>query len=109
MKIALCQTNTIIGNINYNKSKIIEGYKKGVQDGVDLVIFPELALVGYPPLDLVEKEEFRKAACKAAEEIASITKKTGLIFGSITEDNDRIGTDIHNSSVLCYNSSIQFV
>jgi len=109
MKIALCQTNTIIVNINYNKSKIIEGYKKGVQDGVDLVIFPELALVGYPPLDLVEKEEFRKAACKAAEEIASITKKTGLIFGSITEDNDRIGTDIHNSAVLCYNGSIQFV
>lgn len=109
MKIAICQINTIVGDIEFNKSKIIDGYKRGAADKVDLVIFPELSLVGYPPLDLVEKKEFRQAAVKAAEEIASQTKKVGLIFGSITEDDDKIGTDIHNSALLCYDGKIQFI
>jgi NAD+ synthetase len=109
MKIAICQINTIVGDIENNKAKIIDGYKRGIVDKVDLVIFPELSLVGYPPLDLVEKKEFRQAAVKAAEEIASITEETGLIFGSVTEDDDKIGTDIHNSALLCYEGKIQFV
>jgi NAD+ synthetase len=109
MKIAICQINTIVGDIENNKTKIIDGYSRGVEDQVDLVIFPELSLVGYPPLDLVEKKEFRKAAVKVAEEIASVTTDVGLIFGSITEDDDKIGTDIHNSALLCYDGKVQFI
>lgn len=109
MRIALCQTNTIVGKIDYNKQKILDGYNRGIADKADLVIFPELALVGYPPQDLVEKNEFRKASIRAAEEIARATGNVGLIFGSITEDDDKIGTDIHNSAILCYNGSIQFI
>jgi NAD+ synthase (glutamine-hydrolysing) len=109
MKIALCQIDTIIGDIENNKNKIINGYNKGVKDTADLVIFPELSLVGYPPLDLVEKAEFRQAAAKAAKEIAAATAETGLIFGTITEGDDLIGTDIHNSAVLCFQGKIQFV
>jgi NAD+ synthase (glutamine-hydrolysing) len=109
MKIALCQINTIVGDLDYNKSKILNNYRKAVQDGAELVIFPELCLVGYPPLDLVEKKEFRLASMKALEEVASQTGETGLILGTITEDDDNIGTDIHNSAVLCYNGKIQFI
>ena len=109
MKIALCQINPIIGNLKYNQSKIIEGYKKGVKSGADIVIFPELSLVGYPPQDLVEKKEFRDAVTKAANELASITKETAMLFGAITEDDDLIGTDIHNSAILCFDGKIQFV
>ena len=109
MKIALCQVNTIVGNIEYNKSKIIDGYKKAVNDAADLVIFPELSLIGYPPLDLVEKKEFRQASLKALAEIADQSGEVGLLFGTITEDDDNIGTDIHNSAVLCYNGKVQFI
>lgn len=109
MKIALCQIDPIIGHLEYNKQKILEGYKKGVEAQVDLVIFPELSLVGYPPLDLVEKKEFRDAVKNAAEEIASVTNDVGLIFGSITDDNDRVGTDIHNSAIFCFDGKIQFI
>ncbi len=109
MKIALCQIDPIIGNLNYNKQKIIDGYKKAIEAKVDLAIFPELSLVGYPPLDLVEKKEFRNAVNKTAQEIASQTDSVGLIFGAITEDFDNIGTDIHNSAVLCFDGKIQFV
>ncbi len=109
MKIALCQIDTIIGDINYNKKKIVEGYRRGVDDGVDLVIFPELSLVGYPPQDLVEKHEFRREAASASKEIAEQTGMTGLIFGSITENEDLVGTDIHNSALLCFEGGTQFI
>ncbi|GIV45820.1 MAG: NAD+ synthase [Ignavibacterium sp.] len=109
MKLALCQIDPIIGDLEYNKKKILDGYKKGIEAGADLVIFPELSLVGYPPLDLVEKKEFRLAVNKAANEIASKTASVGLIFGAITEDDDLIGTDIHNSALLCYEGKIQFI
>jgi NAD+ synthetase len=109
MKIALCQIDPIIGNLEYNKQKILDGYKKAIEANAEIAIFPELALVGYPPLDLVEKLEFRKAVQKAANEIASKTTSVGLIFGTITEDDDKIGTDIHNSAVLCFDGKIQFV
>lgn len=109
MIITLCQVNSIIGDIAFNKKKIIDGYQKAIEDKADLVIFPELILTGYPPLDLVEKKEFRAAVMNAASEIASKTEEVGLLFGSITEDDDNIGTDIHNSALLCYNGKIQFV
>ena len=60
MKIALCQVNPIIGKLDYNKEKILGGYRKGIESKADLVICPELSLVGYPPRDLVEKSEFRR-------------------------------------------------
>ncbi len=109
MKIALCQIDPIIGHLDYNKKKILDGYKKAIDSKADLAIFPELSLVGYPPLDLVEKQEFRKSVNKAAKEIASQITEVGLIFGAITEDNDKIGTDIHNSAILCFDGKIQFI
>lgn len=109
MKIALCQVNTIIGDLEVNKNKIIEWYKRGEADNADLVIFPELCLTGYPPLDLVEKKEFRDATTKAVKEIAAATGSTGLIFGSITEGDDFIGTDVHNSAIMCYDGKVQFI
>ena len=109
MKIFLCQINSIIGNLEYNKQKILEGYEKGIKAGADLVVFPELSLVGSPPLDLVEKAEFRNAVKTQITSIASQTNETGLLFGAITEDDDLIGTNIHNSAVLCFDGKVQFV
>lgn len=109
MKIALCQANPIIGDIEGNKKKILDGYEKGVKDQADLVIFPELFLCGYQPQDLIEKKEFRDAVTKAADEISSFTKEVGLIFGTITEEFDNVGTGIYNSAALCYDGKIQFV
>lgn len=109
MKIALCQLNSIIGNLDYNKQKILNGYEKGIKASADLVICPELSLVGYPPRDLVEKSEFRDAVSKKILEIAKSTKDVGLIFGAITEDDDLIGTNIHNSAILCFDGKVQFI
>ncbi|MCX7798620.1 MAG: NAD+ synthase [Melioribacter sp.] len=110
MKIAICQYNPIIGDINGNKEKILKGYNKGINDGADLVVFPELFLCGYPPLDLVEKKEFRDAVINATEDIAKQTTSVGLIFGTITEDYEElVGTGVYNSAALCYDGNVQFV
>src|ERR1035437_4303941 len=110
MKIAVCQFNPIIGDLKGNAEKILTGYRRAVDEGADLAVFPELFLCGYPPLDLVEKKEFRDAVKTAAEEIASHTSNTGLIFGSITEDFEfSVGTGVYNSAVLCYDAKIQFI
>ncbi len=110
MKIAVCQSNPIIGDLKGNKGKILAGYKLAEKDKVDLIVFPELFLCGYPPLDLVEKKEFRDAVRKTSEEIASVTGEVGLIFGSITETfEDNIGTNVYNSALLCFGGKIQFV
>jgi NAD+ synthetase len=109
MKIAVCQINPIIGDIEGNKEKILNSYEKGVKDSADLVVLPELSLCGYPPLDLVEKREFREKIALAAQKIAEETSETGLIFGSITEDYDEVGTGVYNSAILCYQGKIQFV
>lgn len=110
MKIAVCQYNPIVGDLKGNKEKILNGYNSAINDDADLVVFPELFLCGYPPLDLVEKKEFRNAVKLAAEEIASKTGNVGLIFGSITETfEDNIGTNVYNSALLCFDGKIQFV
>ena len=109
MKIALCQLNSVIGKLDYNKKKILDSYSKGIEAGADLVITPELSLVGYPPRDLVEKDEFRDAVSKKIEELAAETKEVGLLFGAITEDDDFVGTNIHNSAILCFDGKVQFV
>lgn len=109
MKIALGQINPIIGDIEGNKAKIIEYYRKALEDKADLIIFPELALPGYPPLDLIEKKEFREEINRANQFLASISGKTAILFGSITEECESVGTGIYNSALLCYDSQIQFV
>ena len=109
MKLALFQMDPIIGDIKGNKEKIINGYRRAVEDNADLAIFPELALLGYPSLDLVEKKEFRDAVNLAAKEIASQTNSVGLLFGSLSEEDDVVGTNLFNSALLCYDGKIQFV
>ncbi len=109
MKIYLCQINSIIGDLTGNKQKILDGYVKGIEENADIVIFPELSLCGYPPQDLLEKKEFRNAVKLATEEIAAAAKGTGLLFGSIDELKENVGTGLYNSAFLCYDGKIQFI
>lgn len=109
MKIAVCQINPVIGDLKYNLSKIQQGYQKAVKEGAEAAVFPELALLGYPPQDLVEKREFREAVFSAVEELAGATGKTALIFGAISEIPDNIGTNLFNSVYLCADGEVKFI
>ena len=58
MKIAIAQINPIVGDLEYNYNKHIEYIDKAIHNSCDLIIFPELSMCGYPPLDLLEDDHF---------------------------------------------------
>ena len=58
MKIAICQINSIVGNFNAKRESIDRYYKKAIDQGAGLVIFPEMATTGYPPQDLLWESGF---------------------------------------------------
>ena len=58
MKLALAQINTTVGDIAGNERKILAAYQRGVAAGVEVVLTPELGIVGYPPRDLLLKNSF---------------------------------------------------
>lgn len=101
MKIGICQINPTVGAINKNKQLILEYYNRSVSLGAELVVFPELALTGYPPQDLLLREQFLKKTAYTLGEIAKCAS-TPMILGSTLVDN----RDLFNCSFLCENGKI---
>ena len=56
LKIALAQLNYTVGDFQYNSAKIVKTIEEAKKQGVELLVFSELAITGYPPLDLLTKE-----------------------------------------------------
>ena len=101
MKIGICQINPTVGAINKNKKLILENYDRSVSLGAELVVFPELAITGYPPQDLLLREQFLKRTANAFDEIAKQTS-TPMILGSTLVENSHL----FNCSFLCENGKI---
>ena len=101
MKIALCQINPTVGAIKQNKQLILDRYSKAVGLGAELVVFPELVLIGYPPQDLLLRKQFIKNAQIALDEIAEQCT-TPMILGSTLAEND----NLYNCSFVCENGQI---
>jgi len=81
MRVALCQMNATVGDIEANAAKISEGIRAARDARAELVLFPELALTGYPPEDLLLKEHFLADARAALEQLASNTHGVPAIVG----------------------------
>ena len=58
LRVAIAQMNCVVGDFEYNKARIESFLEEAASFGVDLVLFPELALTGYPPEDLLLKNDF---------------------------------------------------
>ncbi len=101
MKIALAQINSFLGNFEENKKKILECAEKAAAERVDIVIFPELALFGYPPGDLLERKSIVKKQLKCLSEIEKkLPKGPALLIGAVTECPRKQGKDFYNSAVF---------
>jgi NAD+ synthase (glutamine-hydrolysing) len=61
MRVALAQINSTVGDLDGNTRKILEWIERAREAGADLVAFPELAVTGYPPEDLLLKPDFLRA------------------------------------------------
>jgi NAD+ synthase/NAD+ synthase (glutamine-hydrolysing) len=104
MRIALAQINNTVGDLEANAAKIIAFAERAAKMGADLVAFPELALTGYPPRDLVEKDSFLDRTAEALECLAerSAGLKTSLVVGYVGRSPANSAIKAQNSAaVLC--------
>ncbi len=100
MKILLAQINTRVGDLKGNSQKIIETLAKAKLQSVDLVIFPELAITGYPPEDLVEKKYFVQKNLEALQSILPHTRGLGAIIGFVSLNPQPEGHSVFNSAAF---------
>ena len=101
MKIALCQINPTVGAINQNKKSIFDWYHRAIDIGADLVVFPELSLIGYPPQDLLLRNRFIENAKNALDEIAKKSTIPIILGNTMMEDNK-----LYNCAFFCEKGEI---
>jgi NAD+ synthase (glutamine-hydrolysing) len=106
VRIALAQINPTVGDFSGNSAKIIDYALRAKVAGVDLVLFPELSVCGYPPRDLVERPWFVERNRLAAEEIASRTQGIAVICGLVTPAKAATGKSVLNSAALLRDGKI---
>jgi NAD+ synthase/NAD+ synthase (glutamine-hydrolysing) len=85
MRIALAQINNTVGDLEANAAKILDFARRGEKAGAEVVAFPELALTGYPPRDLVEKQSFLDRTAATLQAVAEETARlrAALIIGYV--------------------------
>lgn len=112
MKIALAQINPTVGDFTGNIKKILEYAARASEQGAELVVFPELAVCGYPPADFLEKNAFVERAVQAVHEIAAWTGDQGrpaLLVGSVMPAASKVGKRVSNVAVLLSQGKTAFV
>ena len=112
MKIALAQINPTVGDFAGNTKKILEFAARGGELGAELVIFPELAVCGYPPADFLEKAVFVARAREAVEEIAAWSEGAGrpsILCGTVMQAVSPVGKQVRNVAALLSEGKVRFV
>ncbi len=100
MKIALAQINPTIGAFEETRQMICEHCQRARGKGCELVIFPELAITGYPPRDLLERPDFIKQAARSLSILVNEIRGIGVLVGTVTENRSGVGKPLYNSAVL---------
>jgi NAD+ synthase (glutamine-hydrolysing) len=108
MKFTVAQLNYHIGNFAGNKKLICEAIQKAKADGSDLVVFSELCIPGYPPLDLLDRLDFIEKCNQTVLEIARECTGIAAIVGSPTLNKMQEGKKLFNSALLLSEGEIIF-
>jgi NAD+ synthase (glutamine-hydrolysing) len=108
MNITIAQLNYHIGNFEYNKIIICNAIEKARADGSELVIFSELCIPGYPPLDLLDRIDFIEKCNAAVSEIAEFCKGITAIVGSPVFNTYPEGKKLYNSALVLSEGKILF-
>jgi NAD+ synthase (glutamine-hydrolysing) len=112
VKIALAQINPTVGDFAGNTKKILEYAARAGDLGADLVVFPELAVCGYPPGDLLEKAVFISRAEQVVTELAGWTAGSGrpaILCGTVMAAVAKVGKQVRNVAVLLADGKVSFV
>ncbi len=96
LRIASCQLNTRVGDLAGNVDAILVALERAEEAGCDLAVFPELAITGYPPEDLLLKPGFIRANREALDEVAAATDRCVAVVGFVDS-----GRDLWNAAAVC--------
>ncbi|MFM7017024.1 MAG: NAD+ synthase [Bacteroidota bacterium] len=106
LRIALAQLNYHVGNLSYNKKLILETIQKSILQKVDLLVFSELSLCGYPPLDLLNYAHFIQQCSDELKEIVNASVDISIILGAPIVNPDINGKNLFNAAVLIQDGKI---
>ena len=98
MKIAIAQLNFHIANLKSNLNKMIEAAKGAEEKGADLIVFSELAICGYPPLDLLENKEFVDECLKTVDQLAVYSDRIAMVVGGPSVNSNSKGKKLFNTA-----------
>lgn len=102
MRIAIAQINTTVGDIRGNEAKILNAYRRGLAENVDLVVAPELAVTGYPPRDLLLNPQFIRENLEALHRITKEIQDAALILGYVESRRNSAGRPLRNAAALLH-------
>jgi len=108
MKFSVAQLNYHIGNFSGNKNLICNAIQKAREEDADLVIFSELSIPGYPPLDLLDRIDFIEQCNHAIQDIAKECKGITAIVGSPTINKNPKGKKLFNSALVLSEGQVIF-
>ncbi|HZK74888.1 MAG TPA: NAD+ synthase [Clostridia bacterium] len=104
LRVGLAQINPTVGDLGGNSRLIVEWIGRARDQGVDIVCFPELAITGYPPEDLVLKPAFVRDNLKQLKVVAEATKGISAVVGFVDEDGD-----IFNAAAFLHDGELKAV
>lgn len=105
MRLALAQINTKVGDIAGNTRLILESVDSARRGGADVVVFPELAVFGYPPKDLVRRRALIEANLHALQRIAAASTGIATVVGYVQPEPGE-GTEVRNAAACCRDGRI---
>jgi NAD+ synthase (glutamine-hydrolysing) len=104
LRVALAQLNLVVGDLEGNAARIIDTYERAEADGCDLVAFPELAITGYPPEDLLLRPAFVAQAAESLDKVAARTGRAAAVIGF-----PLLERDLYNAAAVCANGKVHGV
>ena len=104
MRLALAQLNTIVGDLDGNRERILDSLAEARLQGAEIVLFPELAVTGYPPEDLLLRPGFIRAAEASLAEIARSCKDIVALVGAPLYERD-----LYNACAVCAGGEVKAI
>jgi NAD+ synthase (glutamine-hydrolysing) len=107
MKIALAQLNFHIGNFDHNYAKMHEQILLAIEQGADLIVFPELSVCGYPPRDFLEFDDFIERCEHVIGKLTQLSTNIAIIAGTPVRNPQKEGKDLFNAAVFMYEGEVK--
>ncbi|MEO7555750.1 MAG: NAD+ synthase [Acidimicrobiales bacterium] len=102
VRVALCQINTMVGDLDGNVERVMGAYDEAEAADCDVAVFPELAITGYPPEDLLLKPGFVADNLQALEKVAARTGRCAAVVGFVDADRD-----LRNAAAVCAHGAVR--